>query len=37
MSRLCKYGGREYHDIRTMVTNLCTENPERGGKHSPAR
>ena len=24
-------------NIRTMVANSCIKNPERGGKHSPAR
>ena len=37
MSEYCKYCGREYPDIRTMVINRCTKNPERGGCHSPAR
>ena len=33
----CRFCGREYPDIRTMVTNRCTKNPARNGCHSPAR
>lgn len=33
----CKFCGRPYPDIHTMVTNRCTKNPERGGCHCPAR
>ncbi len=33
----CKFCGRTFKDIRTMVLNTCIKNPTRGGRHSPAR
>ena len=33
----CKFCGRTFKDIRTMVLNTCIKNPTRGGRQSPAR
>ena len=33
----CKFCGRTFKDIRTMILNTCIKNPTRGGHHSPAR
>ena len=33
----CKFCGRTFKDIRSMVFNSCLRNPTRGGKHSSAR
>jgi hypothetical protein len=33
----CKFCGRTFKDIRTMVLNTCIKNPTRGGRHCPAR
>ena len=33
----CKFCGRTFKDIRTMVLNTCIKKPTRGGCHSPAR
>ncbi len=34
---VCKYCGHESRDMRNLVANRCIKNPERNGRHSPAR
>jgi hypothetical protein len=33
----CKFCGRTFKDIRTMIINTCIKTPIRGGCHSQAR
>ena len=35
----CKYCGREFRDIASMVSNTCAKHPDGfcKGRHSPAR
>ena len=33
----CKFCGRTFKDIRTMILNACIKKTTRGGHHSPAR
>ena len=37
MSELVRYCGHESRDLHTLVSNYNTMNPERCGRHRPAR